>query len=138
MCVCVCVCDLMYSLLLLSFTSIPAPPGFSSIWSTYIHIHTCTVYEHTVTYTHNKHTMKCNINVFSVPSLSPQPGIRGILLVLRGRGVRICVREVSLTLVHFTHLNVCSSAYENGCMVNGMCAIWQWIEYYYYLFLTPI
>ena len=37
--------------------------------------------------------------------------------------VRICVREVSLTLVSFTHLIlVCGSAYENGCVVNGTCA----------------
>ena len=42
----------------------------------------------------------------------------------------LCVREVSLTLVSFTHLiimgmNVCGSVYENGCMhcmANGMCA----------------
>ena len=44
--------------------------------------------------------------------------------------IRICVREVSLTLVSFTHLiillvymNVCSSAYENGCVVDGTCAM---------------
>ena len=37
--------------------------------------------------------------------------------------VRIYVREVNLTLVSFTHLmNVRDSAYENGCMVDGMCA----------------
>ena len=37
------------------------------------------------------------------------------ILGLRDRVVRICVREVSLTLVSFTHLmNVCGSAYENG------------------------
>ena len=37
--------------------------------------------------------------------------------------VRVCVREVSLTLVSFTHLTlVCGSAYENGCVVDGMCA----------------
>ena len=47
--------------------------------------------------------------VMTHPSLSPQPGgggiwgiwgIRGNLLGLRGRVVRICVREVSLTLVN--------------------------------------
>ena len=38
------------------------------------------------------------------PSLSLQPGIWGDLLGLRGRVVRICVRDVSLTLVSFTHL----------------------------------
>ena len=38
------------------------------------------------------------------PSLSPPPVIFGILLGLRGRVVRMCVREVSLTLVSFTHL----------------------------------
>ena len=37
-------------------------------------------------------------------SLSPQPGIWGNLLGLRGRVVGMCVREVSLTLVSFTHL----------------------------------
>ena len=42
--------------------------------------------------------------------------------------VRLCVREVSLALVSFTHLiiiigmNVCDSAYENGCVVDGVCA----------------
>ena len=44
------------------------------------------------------------IKVMTHPSLSPQPGIWGNLLGLRGRVVRICVREVSLTLVRFTHL----------------------------------
>ena len=31
-------------------------------------------------------------------------------------------------------MNVCGSAYENGCMVNGMYAMYvrQRIEYYYY------
>ena len=42
--------------------------------------------------------------VMTHPSLSPQLGIWGNLLGLRGRVVRICVREVSLTLVSFTHL----------------------------------
>ena len=37
-------------------------------------------------------------------TLSPQPGIWGNLLGLRGRVVGMCVREVSLTLVSFTHL----------------------------------
>ena len=61
--------------------------------------------------------------VMTHPSLSPQPGIWGNLLGLRGRVVRICVREVSLTLVSFTHLIlVCDSAYENGCVVDGTCA----------------
>ena len=50
------------------------------------------------------------------PSLSPQTGIWGMYCGLRGRGVRLCVREVSLTLVSFTHW------YENGCMVDAMCA----------------
>ena len=42
--------------------------------------------------------------------------------------VRLCVREVvSLTLVSYIHssyigMNVCGSAYENGCMVDGKCA----------------
>ena len=36
----------------------------------------------------------------------------------------VCVREVSLKLVSFTHLmNVCGSAYENWCVVDGMCAM---------------
>ena len=71
---------------------------------------------------------KINYMVMTHPSHSPQPGIWGDLLGLRGRVVRICVREVSLTLVSFTHLifiigmNVCGSAYENGCMVDGTCA----------------
>ena len=44
------------------------------------------------------------------------------------RVVRLCVREVSLTLISFTHdtiiigMNVCGSAYENWCVVDGMCA----------------
>ena len=45
---------------------------------------------------------KLNYMVMTHPSLSPQPGIWGKLLGLRGRMVRICVREVSLTLVSFT------------------------------------
>ena len=54
--------------------------------------------------------------------------------------VRICGREVSLTLVSFTFtslvsyiigMNVCGSAYENRCVVDGTCAI-QCIEYYDY------
>ena len=63
------------------------------------------------------------------PSLSPQPGICGILLGSRGRVVRICVREVSLTLVSYTHhnyyvgMNLCFSTYKNGCVVNGMGAM---------------
>ena len=47
---------------------------------------------------------KFNYMVMTHPSLSPQPGIWGKLLGLRDRVVRICVREVSLTLVSFTHL----------------------------------
>ena len=39
----------------------------------------------------------------------------------------IIILLLSLTLVSFTHLiiigmNVCGSAYENGCVVDGMCA----------------
>ena len=46
----------------------------------------------------------------------------------------ICVREVSLTLVSFTHLiyismNVCGSACENGCVVHDMCPTAT--DYYY-------
>ena len=34
--------------------------------------------------------------------------------------VRICVRGVSLTLVMvYIGMNVCGSAYENGCVVDG-------------------
>ena len=63
------------------------------------------------------------IKLYGHPSLSPQPGIWGNLLGLRGRVVIICVREVSLTLVSFTHsMNVCDSTYENGCVVDGTCA----------------
>ena len=67
------------------------------------------------------------IKVYGDDSSQPQPGIWGNLLGLRGRVVRICVRVVSLTLVSFTHLilvymNVCGSAYENGCVVDGTCA----------------
>ena len=40
--------------------------------------------------------------------------------------VGICVREVSLTLVSFHSsyigMNVCGSAYENGCVVDGTSA----------------
>ena len=69
--------------------------------------------------------------VMTNPSLSPQPGICGL--------VRLCVREVSLLLVSFTHfMNVCGSAYENRCMVDGVCAtasdsvLNQPLDYYYY------
>ena len=39
--------------------------------------------------------------------------------------VRICVREVSLILVSFSHecIYICDSAYENGCMVDDLCAM---------------
>ena len=47
---------------------------------------------------------KLNYMVMTHPSLSPRPGIWGNLLGMRGRVVRICVREVRLTLVSFTHL----------------------------------
>ena len=47
---------------------------------------------------------KLNYMVMTHPSLSHQLGIWGNLLGLRGRVVRICVREVSLTQVSFTHL----------------------------------
>ena len=37
--------------------------------------------------------------------------------------VRLCVREVSLILhSSYIGMNVCVSAYENGCVVDGMCA----------------
>ena len=53
-------------------------------------------------------------------------GDLGNLLGLRGRVVRICVRGVSLTLVakfnsSYIGMNVCGSAYENGCVVDGTC-----------------
>ena len=38
-------------------------------------------------------------------------------------GKNICQGGISLTLVSYTHLNVCGSTYENGCVVNGMCAM---------------
>ena len=62
--------------------------------------------------------------VMTHPSLRPQPEIWGILL---GRVVRICVREVykpDTGKLHSSYngMNVCGSAYENGCVVNGMCA----------------
>ena len=62
--------------------------------------------------------------VMTHPSLSPQPGVLGDFT---GIEVRICVREVSLTQVSFTHLiligmNVCGSTYENGCVVDGIYA----------------
>ena len=48
---------------------------------------------------------------------------------LRGRVVRICVSEASLTLISYTSIgmNVCCSAYDN---VHGQwCVFLQWIEY---------
>ena len=45
-----------------------------------------------------------NYMVMTHPSLSPHPGIWEILLGLRDRVVRICVRGVSLTLLSYTHL----------------------------------
>ena len=32
----------------------------------------------------------------------------------------------------YTSMNVCGSAYENACVVDGTCAIRQRIEYYIY------
>ena len=45
--------------------------------------------------------------------------------LLRGRVVRVCVREVSLHDTGKFHIgmNVCGSAYENGCVVDGTCAM---------------
>ena len=48
------------------------------------------------------------------------------LLELRGRVVRLCVREVyklDTGKFHSSYIgmNVCGSAYENGCVVDGMC-----------------
>ena len=31
--------------------------------------------------------------------------------------------------------NVSSFAHDRGCMVNGIVALWQQYEYYYYLYL---
>ena len=71
-----------------------------------------------------------NIMVMTHPSLSPQPGILGNLLGLRGRVVRIymcqggkpdtCKFQSSYNIIG---MNVCGSAYENGCVVDGMCAM---------------
>ena len=60
------------------------------------------------------------------PSLSPQPGIWGILLGLRGTVVWVMCQggepdtgEFQLSSIY---MNVCCSACENGCMVDGTCA----------------
>ena len=75
------------------------------------------------------------------PSLSPQPGIWGNLLGLRGRVVRICVREVSLTLVSFTHL-ILVWMYVAPPMRMGAWSmalvLRQRIEYYIYIAHTNI
>ena len=70
---------------------------------------------------------KFNYMVMTHPSHSPQPGIWGNLLGLWGRVVRICVRVVykpDTGKFHSSYIgmNVCGSAYENGCVVNGTCA----------------
>ena len=53
--------------------------------------------------------------------------IWGILLGLRGRVVRICVREEGKPDTGKFHssyigMNVCGSTYENWCVVNGTYA----------------
>ena len=40
-----------------------------------------------------------------------------------GRVVRLCVREVSKFHSSYIGMNVCGSAYENGRVVDGMCAM---------------
>ena len=60
--------------------------------------------------------------VMTHTSLSPQPEIWGNLLGLRGRVVRICVRDTGKFHSSYIHMNVCGFAYENGCVVDGTCA----------------
>ena len=56
--------------------------------------------------------------VMTHPSLSPQPGIWGILLGLRGQGGKL---DTGKFHSFYIGMNVCGSAYENGCVVDGMC-----------------
>ena len=34
--------------------------------------------------------------------------------------------------------NVCGSAYENGCVVNGTCAMIEYYHYMYTVYVTPL
>ena len=65
--------------------------------------------------------------VMTHPSLSPQPGIWGNLLGLRGRssGKNMCQGgkpDTGKFHSSYIGMNVCGSAYKNGCVVDGMCA----------------
>ena len=73
---------------------------------------------------------KLNYIVMTHPSLSPQPGIWGNLLGLRGRVVKMCQGGKPDTHSFYTGMNVCGSAYQNGGVVDG---IYMRIEYYLFI-----
>ena len=60
---------------------------------------------------------KFNYMVMTHPSLSPQPGIWGNLLGLRGGKP-----DTGKFHSSYIGMNVYGSAYEKGCVVDGMCA----------------
>ena len=64
--------------------------------------------------------------VMTHPSLSPQPGIWGEFTGIEGQsGKNMCQGDKPDTgKFHSSYIgkNVCDSAYENGCVVDGMCA----------------
>ena len=68
---------------------------------------------------------KLNYMVMTHPSLSPQLGIWGNLLGLWGRGENMCQGgkpDTGKFHSSYIGMNVCGSAYENGCVVDGTCA----------------
>ena len=68
--------------------------------------------------------MVYKINIFMVmthPSLSPR---QGILTGIKGQSGKIMCQGGKPDTGGFTHLIlVCGSAYENVCVVDGMCAM---------------
>ena len=70
------------------------------------------------------------------PSLSPQPGIWGIITGFEWQsGKDMCQGgKPVIGKLHspYIGMNVCGSACENGCVARA-CVVWQRIEYYYYL-----
>ena len=73
---------------------------------------------------YNIYTYVCMFYKYNITDTVLQYNI--MLIIIQSVLVRICVREVSLTLVCFDSsyigMNVCGSAYENRCMVDGTCA----------------
>ena len=63
--------------------------------------------------------------VMTHPSLSPQPGDLGKFTGIEGQSGKNMCQGGKPGKLHSSYIgmNVCGSAYENGCVVNGTCAM---------------